>query len=483
MMKLVRRRSKGPSSGPERHGALALFWVVACLLWALEALAGAAPVTEEEFISRLKEIPVSIQCEEVDVGLLLRGIARQAGVNIYIPDDLKQTITLDFRDVSLYDVFETILKAKGLKYRLDHSVVFISPSGAKEGTGRYVARRIEIVVGDADDYVELFSQLLSPKGRIRTSQVENTSNQSVNIGDTGYSLSNTKKYILVMDEEPIVRRIEEMVRELNHSIGQIYIDARIVAIKRGASQALGINWNVEERAGRLSDVIDELRKEGQNAALWGMVKNSASMNILSANQFTVGIVHDALKIDAEIRALETRKLAKVLSTPRLMVLDGESAVIRQGEEVPYSTTNVNGATNVQFREATLSLSVTPTILPNGYIVLHVAITNDSVSDEQVGNEFPILNRESMATSLFLKDGLTVVIGGIQVNRVLDTHWGVPILSHLPLLGRLFRQSLAGHDDEELLVFLTPKVLSMNPFKAQDRLAKERKGGGEEAAQQ
>lgn len=472
------KRGSGPLSRP---WCCSLVSFLLAVFFAGVAFSGGAAVSDEEFISRLKAIPVSIQCEAVDVALLLRGIARQAGVNIYIPDDLKDTVTLDFQDVTLYDVFETILKAKGLKYRIDHSVIFITRSGQEEGTGRYVARRIEIVVGDADDYVELLTPLLSSKGRIRTAQ--STTNQNNTVSDEAYTLTNTKKYIIVMDEEPIVRRIEEMVKQLNHSIGQIYIDAKIVAIKTGASRALGINWSMEERAGELSKVIEDLRKEGDNQALWDLVKNSASMDILASNQFLVGIVHDALKIDMEIRALETKKLAKVLSTPRLLVLDGESAVIKQGEEVPYVTSSRDGYySNVQFREATLSLSVTPTILPNGYIVLHVAITNDSVSEQTVGEDFPLLNKESMATSLFLKDGVTAVIGGIQVQRELDSDASVPLLSRLPLVGGLFRQDLKGKDAAELLVFLTPRVISMNPFAGLEQALKREQKDGEQESQ-
>ncbi len=417
-----------------------------------------AGITEDEFVSRLKNTPVSIQCEAVDVGLLLRGIARQAGVNIYVPDNLKETITLDFQDVTLYDVFQTILKAKGLTYRFENSVVYIQPTGEKEkGSGRFVARRLEIIVGDAEDYVELLTPLLSSKGRIRSAKVTAT-NQ--NQADTGYSLSNTKKYIIVMDEEEIVDRIESMVKKLNRSIGQIYIDARIVAVNKGVIKKLGINWNYQG-SGRDTSVSGEF-----TPALDGVAA------------FTVGIVRSSFQIDAEIRALQSRDQAKVLSAPKILVLDGESAVIKQGQEVPYVTTNRFGETNVEFKEATLSLSVTPTILPNGYIVLHVAITNDSVNKETLANNYPLLNKESMATSLFLKDGVTVVIGGIQVKSSFGGDVSVPILSKIPVVGRVFHQTTKERDDMELLVFLTPKVLSMHPFSVgMQRESMEESGGG------
>ncbi|HFC47016.1 MAG TPA: hypothetical protein ENJ63_03955, partial [Dissulfuribacter thermophilus] len=259
-----------------------------------------------------------------------------------------------------------------------------------------------------------------------------------------------------------VLKILDLVKRINHAIRQIYIQARIVMINKEAKEELGIAWSFEERGGKLSNVIDDLRKSGDNQALWDLVKNSGAFNLNASSTLTLGIVKDALKIDAEIKALQDRNLAKVLSAPRVMVLDGESAIIKQGQEVPYVTTNRFGESNVEFKEAILSLNVVPTILPNDYIVLQVSITNDSVSHQVLANNYPLLNKQAMSTSLFLRDGVTVVIGGIQVKNDSNGELRVPILSNIPLIGRVFRHTIKQNDNMELLVFLTPRVVQMSP---------------------
>lgn len=416
---------------------------------------------DPEFIEKLKAVPVTIHCRDAEIGLLLRGIAKQAGINIYVPEDVKGKITLDFEDVTLYDLFATIVSSQGLRYEERNGIVFISRGAA--GMMSYknlTARRIEIIIGDAQDYVDILTPLLSPMGRIRTTTISQNTNDVDTDSET--NLNNIKKYLIVMDTPDRVLKILDLVKRINHAIRQIYIQARIVMINKEAKEELGIAWSFEERGGKLSNVIDDLRKSGDNQALWDLVKNSGAFNLNASSTLTLGIVKDALKIDAEIKALQDRNLAKVLSAPRVMVLDGESAIIKQGQEVPYVTTNRFGESNVEFKEAILSLNVVPTILPNDYIVLQVSITNDSVSHQVLANNYPLLNKQAMSTSLFLRDGVTVVIGGIQVKNDSNGELRVPILSNIPLIGRVFRHTVKQNDNMELLVFLTPRVVQMSP---------------------
>ena len=443
--------------------------------------AGNEMKTGPEFLERLKAVPVAIHCSDADINLLLRGIARQAGINIYVPEDVEGKITLDFEDVTLYDLFTTIVTSRGLSYHEKDGIVFIE-KGKMRGTSfkDLTARRIEIIIGDAQDYVDILTPLLGPMGRIRTTTALQTTTSTIG---TDSSIANTKKYLIVMDTPDRVLKIMELVKRINHAIRQIYIQARIVMVNKAAKEELGISWDFEERAGELSRVIGDLRQAVDNQALWDLVKNQGAYNLSSSSTLTLGIVKDALKIDAEIRALQDRNLAKVLSAPRVMVLDGESAIIKQGQEVPYVTTNRYGESNVEFKEAILSLSVMPTILPNNYIILQISITNDSVSRQVLANNYPLLNKQAMSTSLFLKNGVTVVIGGIQVKNDTKGELRVPILSAIPFIGRVFRHTIKQEDDMELLVFLTPRVLRMavgGPFaepRKEDGKEGQREGNG------
>jgi type IV pilus assembly protein PilQ len=167
-----------------------------------------------------------------------------------------------------------------------------------------------------------------------------------------------------------------------------------------------------------------------------------------------------MNLNYELQALQEDQQLEILSAPSLLVLDGKEAEIKQGQEVPY-TSQSGDYINTSFREANLSLKVTPKILQNDLIILDVNVTNDNVDETNKVGEEPLINRQEITTSLYLENNVTVVIGGIKGNKNMEQISGIPLLKDIPLLGWLFKSRDKKGGNYELMIFLTPTIVTMN----------------------
>jgi len=169
--------------------------------------------------------------------------------------------------------------------------------------------------------------------------------------------------------------------------------------------------------------------------------------------------------------MQSDSLLEILSSPSVLVLDGKEAEIKQGKEIPYVTQTSN-TINTSFREANLGLKVKPTVLQDGYIVLDVAVTNDSVDQTSTSTSGLLINKQAITTNLLLEDKVTVVIGGIVQQNKSNQNSKVPGLGDIPLFGNLFKNSNKLNDQTELMVFITPRIVNMTPKPNGEATAKE-----------
>lgn len=166
-----------------------------------------------------------------------------------------------------------------------------------------------------------------------------------------------------------------------------------------------------------------------------------------------------LHVDLELAALESEHLIEEIANPRLITINQQQAVIRQGDEIPYQETSANGATSVSFRDAVLELRVTPTITAGNTILLNLLVKNDSRSAESLAGDIPVISTKEMSTQVSLANGETVMLGGINSQDKGDKQQAVPLLSKIPLLGALFRNQIAYLTNKEMLIFVTPKIIA------------------------
>ncbi len=434
---------------PDKHHSFRGTCLFILFLFALLPLAKGAQASQ--LVEKLRDYPATLQCENLEVATLLRAVGRQAGINIYVADSIKDTISFEMAQVSLYDVFELVIAAKNLHYSETQSAIFVETDEAyKKARKGIVTARICTDYGNSSKLKSQLDHLLSDQGMI--------------------TATNNDSCLIIKDQEGNVEEIKAMLAQIDKPIPQIHIKARIVVVSKEGREQLGIKWGADN----FNHPITAGWKNGTPVTITGDAV--ADLGISAATSaMNIGFIWDNVNLNIDLQAMAQDNLLHVLSTPSLLVLDGHEAEIKQGKEVPY-TSQTNDMINTEFREANLSLKVTPKIIKNVFVNLDVDVTNDSIDQSSAVGGEPLINRQEISTNLFLEDKVTVVIGGIHVSGDDIGKGRVPGLSSLPILGNLFKNKERTLENYELMIFLTPTIISMEQIaghaKEQDALVDE-----------
>lgn len=427
------------------------FFLVALVLFLVTALpCSAARITESSLTEKLRLETTTIRGEKLQISLLLRAIGRKAGVNILVDETIVDTVSLDLHDVNLYDLFRLVLETRELRY--------------------YEANNA-LIVEKAADYIKDQRDVITTRLCPRYGQAANHLQELTVLksGEGSLTVSADGNCVVVRDHEENVSRITKMLAKLDVPVPQVHIKARIVTIDKSISKQLGIKWGYTD--------LERLPDDSLTSA--------ANLSVVDPTTSIIfGFIRDTFTLDLELSALQERNQLKILSEPRIVVLDGQEAEIKQGQEVPYESGTLENR-NTSFREAVLGLKVIPKILQNNYIRLDVKVTNDSVDENNTEDGQPLLNRQEIRTNLFLEDGVTVVVGGILSKGLDETRGEVPWFADLPFVGEIFKSTDKIDKTYELLVFLTPTLLkskasaSGGPYGTIDLLEGQRQQGHNE----
>ncbi len=392
-------------------------------------------------VEKLRDYPATLQCENLEVPTLLRAIGRQSGINIYVSDAVKDTISFEMANVSLYDVFELIIEAKNLHYSETTSAIFVETDEAyKKARKGVITARVCTDYGNSTKLKAQLDHLLSEQGIITP--------------------TNNDSCLIIKDQKENVEDIKTMLAQIDKPVPQIHIEARVIVVSKEGKEQLGIKWGADN----INHPIRAGWKNGQPVNATGDFVSDLGI-AAATTAMNIGFIWDNVNLNIDLEAMAQDNLLHVLSTPSLLVLDGHEAEIKQGKEVPY-TSQSGDVINTEFREANLSLKVTPKIIRNTFVNLDVNVTNDSIDQtNDVGGE-PLINRQEITTNLFLEDQVTVVIGGIHVSGDDIDRGRVPGLSALPLLGNLFKNKERTRENYELMIFLTPTIVSMDEIASQ-----------------
>ncbi|HLG52432.1 MAG TPA: type IV pilus secretin PilQ, partial [Steroidobacteraceae bacterium] len=290
--------------------------------------------------------------------------------------------------------------------------------------------------------------------------------------------------MLVQDTAEQLTAIRNMVASLDIPVRQVLIESRIVIVSDDFSRELGV------RAGftRISDDINDLMAISGSAQATDTMMGSVLDNLASTGQpFPVQVPFgnfdrynvnmpvsnpagrialsildfDDYLIDLELSAAQNEGRGEIVSTPRVITANGREAIIEQGVEIPYQESASSGATTTQFKKAVLSLKVTPQITPDDRVILDLTVSKDSVGQlvpSATGGFVPSIDTRNIQTQVLVKDGQTVVLGGIMETERRDSEKKVPLLGDVPVLGNLFKTKSKVSNRDELLIFITPKIL-------------------------
>jgi type IV pilus assembly protein PilQ len=280
------------------------------------------------------------------------------------------------------------------------------------------------------------------------------------------------KKIMVNDIPSKLDEIRAVLKELDEPVKQVMIEARIVEANTSDGLDLGVNWgftynndasrNIDD--GKLGDPTDGLGLSGLAKSALGLggaflLPNDVGTAGLGGSMTFGRTGYDTTVLDLRISALEASGNGRVVSSPKVMALDGETALIEQGTSIPYQSVSDQGTTT-EFEDATLSLEVTPEVNPDNTIIMEILASNSTVGNtvSTGAGSAPSIDTKEAETKLLLKNGETTVIGGIYVENDLNSESGTPFLKDIPLLGHLFKSRNKSNTRSELLIFITPRIV-------------------------
>lgn len=428
---------------------------------------------------------LSLNFQNIEVRALLQVIADFTNFNVVTSDTVNGSVTLRLKDVPWDQALDIILQAKGLGVRKSGNVLWIAPKdeiNAKEKIDLEAKAQVAALEPLRNQSFQLnytkAEEIAKGLTGGRTSGGTGGTNNSTRIlSPRGSVIFETRTNQLFVNDIPSkLEEIQAMIAKIDIPVRQVLIEARIVEADDTFSKTLGVRLGTSNKTAVASSGNLNLGINGNysgtvatpDQGLGGVssVNNSYFVNlpgqgINGFNPATIGVslftssVNHALNL--EISALEADGRGKVVSSPRVITADQVKALIEQGTELPYQTATSSGATAITFRKANLKLEVTPQITPEGSIIMDVDVNKDSVG--QVTTAGFAIDTKHVQTQVLVENGGTVVIGGIFQQTERSTEQRVPVLGDIPVLGNLFKNNTRSSNRSELLIFLTPKVVS------------------------
>ncbi|NQY62356.1 MAG: type IV pilus secretin PilQ family protein [Alteromonadaceae bacterium] len=404
---------------------------------------------------------ISLNFQDISVRTVLQIIADYNGFNLVTSDAVAGNITLRLDGVPWDQALDIILKVKGLDKRMQGNILLVAPSdelAAQEARNLQAKQQVAELAPLYSEYV----QVNYAKAAELANLIKNEDN-SILSARGSVSVDERTNTLLIRDTAKSIDDIKRMVSVLDIPVRQVVIEARMVTVKDNINEELGIRWGV-------TDAGDEFATSGNitgaNSAAGGFVPSLAdrlNVNLPVSNAagsiaFQVARLADGTILDLELSAMEKENKGEIIASPRITTANQKEAYIEQGVEIPYQEASSSGATSTQFKKAVLSLTVTPHITPDDRIILDLVVTQDTVSDVSNG-QAPAIDTQRIGTQVLVNNGETIVLGGIYQQSIISTVSKVPVLGDIPYFGWLFRNSTNFNEKKELLIFVTPRIVT------------------------
>ena len=435
---------------------------------------------EEEQRDRLNQFDyvgdrISLNFQSIEVRAVLQLIADFTELNLVASDSVEGSITLRLQDVPWDQALDLVLKTRGLDSRQIGNVLMVAP--AQEITER---ERQEI---QANKQLAELAPLQSEFIRIRYAKASNVVGLFQAGSEEGGALISERgsvvvddrtNSIVVTDTSAKLAEIRALIEKVDIPIRQVMIEARIVIASSNINEQLGIRWGggyLNAGADQFTSVAgDTASVMSLNSQLIGGANPIAmptaplvDLGVAEATSgFAVGFTSTDLFLTAELSALEASGEGEVVSQPKVITGDKQKASIKSGTEIPYQEGAASGATTTAFKEAVLKLDVTPNITPDDRILLDLIVNQDSVGalvPSGNGGFIPTIDTTELTTQVLVGNGETVVLGGVFKNEELVKVAKVPLLGDIPYLGNLFKSTANTQQKTEMLIFITPRILS------------------------
>ncbi|CCU73634.1 type IV pilus secretin PilQ [Thalassolituus oleivorans] len=415
---------------------------------------------------------LSLNFQNIEVRAVLQLIADFTGLNLVASDSVQGAITLRLQNVPWDQALDLVLKTKGLGQRQMGSVLLIAPAAeiaAREKVELEAVRQVEELAPLVTEYMQLKYAKASVLATLLTSEQGLLSERGTAVVD---ERTNT---LLMKDTSANLEKVREAIIMLDVPVRQVLIEARIVVANTSVGKELGVKWGGASFKDNGSNWTtaggsQQTLTEGSQILFDRATTGSSTQNIdltnanvvdfgatnAAASTFAIGYQTADFLLDLELSAIETEGRAEIVSQPRVITADGQTASIESGTEIPYQQASSSGATNVAFKSAVLRLEVTPQITPDDRIIMDLLINQDSVGEQTSAG--PSINTNAVETQVLVENGETVVLGGIFRSEDVTTIRKTPFFGDLPLIGALFRYKSKTDTKSELLVFITPRLV-------------------------
>ena len=410
---------------------------------------------------------LSLNFQNIEVRSVLQVIADFTGFNIITGDNVTGNITLRLKDVPWDQALDIIMQTRGLGMRKNGNVIWIAPNeelAAKEKSRldaeQEIADREPLVT---QSFAAKYQKAADLKVLISDPKQSILSKRGSAVVDVR---SNT---LFVQDTEKNIAKIEKIINQIDVPVRQVLIEGRIVLADDGFSKELGArfgvgrnkNWNDPETAavtvgGSLSNIYNVNTTQTTTTPNDLNVNLPATSNRAGVFGFQIYNILHGFLLNIELSAAEADNRTKTISSPKVITGNQQKAVIESGVEIPYQEASSSGATSVSFKKATLGLEVTPQITPDNKVNMDLLVKKDSVGD--VTNGVPAINTNRVETKVLVDNGETAVLGGIFEESTTKSVDKVPFFGDLPVLGHLFKRTLDSTSKNELLIFISPKLL-------------------------
>lgn len=427
---------------------------------------------------------LSLNFQNIEVRSVLQLIADFTDLNLVASDTVQGSITLRLQNVPWDQALDLVLKTKGLDQRKIGNVLLVAPAeeiAARERqeleSQKQIAelaplRRelIQVNYAKASDIAALFASVTAGSEQRGSITVDDRTNS-----------------IIALETQDRLDELRRIVTQLDIPVRQVMIEARIVEANVGFDKALGVRWGGNVNLGNRFNafgqngtnhmgVAPDPNAQGKpgdenyipsrtTAGFIGIPEVPLNipfvdMGVIGATSgIGIGFITDNAILDLQLSAMESSGNGEIISQPKVVTSDKETAKILKGSEIPYQEASSSGATTTAFAEAVLSLEVTPQITPDNQVIMDVIVTKDEADFTQVVNGVPTIRKNEVNAKILVADGETIVIGGVfssESQKALDK---VPFLGDLPVVGRAFRRNVEYESKTELLVFLTPRIIN------------------------
>jgi len=419
---------------------------------------------------------LSLNFQDIDVRSVLQLIADFTDLNLVASDTVQGNITLRLQNVPWDQALALVLKTKGLDKRQVGNVLLVAPAdeiAARERQELESQRQIAELAPLRREVVQVNYAKAADIARLFQSV---TSNGASTEDRGSIAVDDRTNNIIAYQTQERLDELRRIVAQLDIPVRQVMIEARIVEANVDYDKALGVRWGgnyVNDQwsaygkdGSRSVDDDGFIRLPGTDTVGGFKLDEGVApvpfvdMGVLgSTSGVGIGFISDHVMLDLQLSAMEKTGNGEVVSQPKVMTADKETAKILKGTEVPYQEASSSGATSTSFKEAALSLEVTPQITPDNRIIMEVKVTKDAPDFRNAMNGIPPIDKNEVNAKILVSDGETVVIGGVFSNSQSKSVDKVPFLGDLPFLGRLFRRDVVTDAKSELLVFLTPRILN------------------------